>query len=283
MNEIILGVVIITIIVVALAIVWRVKIKKSRERKDYERGLKMVPMLIHLPPRTDDIEVGGRDERDVTNEALSEAQVMYGIIASTAVKGFKTRMYGQRHMSFEIVAHEGFIKYYAVVPAVLTETIKQAIAAAYPTARLEEVRDPNFFSEEGKIEGTVGGELILKEDYWYPIATYEDSKRDASLALLNAMSVAKKGDGIGLQFLFRPADENWTKKALERVQNMRDGKKSRKKANNLLERAVMGAGYLVTDLAEALWKPPDAHEKLEAKEKVLTNLEQTLQKLMIFT
>lgn len=27
----------------------------------------MVPMKIHLPPPSDDIEVGGRDERDVVD------------------------------------------------------------------------------------------------------------------------------------------------------------------------------------------------------------------------
>ena len=36
-----------------------------RTEKNIERGLKMVPMLIHLPPSSDDTEVGGRDVRDV--------------------------------------------------------------------------------------------------------------------------------------------------------------------------------------------------------------------------
>ena len=274
MNDLMVGVVIIIIIGVVAVFAWKIVATKKQERKNYERGLKMIPMLIHLPPSTDDIEVGGRDERDVTNEALSEAQVMYNIISSTATKGFKSKLYGQRHMSFEIVAHDGFIKYYAVVPAVLTGVIEQAITAAYPTVRLEEVRDPNFFSEQGGLEGTTGGELILKEEYWYPIATYEDSKRDASLALLNAMSVAKKGEGIALQIMFRPADESWTKKSLLRVQNMREGKKTRKRADNLLARGVMGAANLVGDLAEALWRPPEEHERMKSEEKVLTTLEQ---------
>src|SRR5690606_37675118 len=80
--------------------------KMLREAKNYERGLKMVPMLIHLPPSSDDIETGNRDERDLTEEILSQAQSMYNIIASTATKGFKSRIYGQRHLSFEIVANE---------------------------------------------------------------------------------------------------------------------------------------------------------------------------------
>ena len=127
--------------IVVLVLLWKLWSDAKRRRKNIARALKMVPMLIHLPPSTDDIEVGGRDERDVINEQLSEAQVMYSIISSTLKKGLKAKLYGQKHISFEIVAHDGFIKYYAIVPAVLTETIKQAITAAYPTARMEEVPD----------------------------------------------------------------------------------------------------------------------------------------------
>ncbi len=263
----------IVIVIVVIVLAWRIFASMKRDKKNYARALKMVPMLIHLPPSTDDVQVNGRDERDVIGEQISEAQVMYSIISSTLAKGFKTRLYGQKHISFEIVAHDGFIKYYATVPAVLTETVKQAITAAYPTARLEEVKDPNFFSEEGKIEAVAGGELHLKEDYWYPIASYEDTKRDASLGLINALSTAKKGDGIAVQIMFRPTDGSWVKKSLERVQNIKDGKKT-KKASNLLGRAVNSAGSLVGDLAEALWKPPDEHDPYKSTEKVLTNLQQ---------
>jgi len=148
----------------------------------------MVPMYIHIPPSSDDLEVGGRDERDYTEEIISQAQVMYSIIASTATKGFKSKIYGQRHMSFEIVAHDGLVHYYAVVPAVLTDVIRQAVAAAYPSARLEEVEEHNIFSRTGKLSGTIGGEFVLKKNYAYPIATYQESKRDASRAILNALS-----------------------------------------------------------------------------------------------
>ena len=171
-------------------------------------------MLIHLPPSTDDVQIGGRDERDVIGEQISEAQMMYSIISSTVKKGFKAKIEGQKHLSFEIIAHDGFIKYYAVVPAVLVETVKQAVTASYPTARLEVVDEINFFSKEGKIAGVVGGEMRLKEEFHLPIASYEDTKRDASIGIINALSNAKKGDGVGIQVLFRPTDGNWAKLAL---------------------------------------------------------------------
>ncbi len=273
MEALIKPLIIILVVIVVLVIAWKLFASAKRDKKNYARALKMVPMLIHLPPSTDDIQVNGRDERDVIGEQISEAQVMYSIISSTLTKGFKTRLYGQKHISFEIVAHDGFIKYYATVPAVLTETVKQAITAAYPTARLEEVKDPNFFSEQGKIDAVVGGELRFKEDYWYPIASYEDTKRDASLGLINALSTAKKGDGVAIQIMFRPTDGSWVKKSLERVQNIKDGKKS-KKANNILGRMVYGAGNFVGDVAEALWKPPEEHDPYKTEDKQLTNLQQ---------
>ncbi len=216
-----------------------------QEAKNYERGLKMVPIRIHLPPPSDDLEVGGRDERDVVDEVLSEAQTMYNIIASTATKGFKTKLYGQRHISFEIVASDGLVRYYAVVPAVLTETIKQAISAAYPAARLEEVEMENIFSQQGKMQGVIGGEFELKKDYFYPIATYQESRRDAARALLDALSGVERGDGAAIQIMFRPAPENWFFKSNEKVESIRKGKG--KKSNN---------AAAALDIMEALWKPP---------------------------
>src|ERR1700691_2519462 len=69
-----------------------------RDQKNFERGLKMVPVLIHLPPPSDDTDRQGRDNREVTDETISEAQVLYSILASTFQKGFKSRFYGQRHI-----------------------------------------------------------------------------------------------------------------------------------------------------------------------------------------
>src|ERR1035437_4887464 len=141
-------VILVAVAIVALFIFSQYR-KTLREAKNYERGLKMVSLYIHIPPASDDLETGGRDERDVTGEIISQAQVMYNILASTATKGFKSRIYGQRHMSLELVAHEGLVHYYAVVPTVLMEVIKQAVAAAYPSARLEEVEDKNIFNQVG--------------------------------------------------------------------------------------------------------------------------------------
>jgi hypothetical protein len=239
--------------------------KTLREAKNYERGLKMVPMLIHLPPSSDDIENNGRDERDITEEVLSQAQVMYNIVASTATRGFKSKIYGQRHVTFEIVAHEGLVRYYTVVPSVLVDVIRQAIAAAYPSARLEEVVERNIFSQVGKMSGTIGGEFTLKKNYVYPIATYQETKRDASRALLNALSAAGREDGIAVQLLIRPAKEGWARNSVTTSEKITKDKGKKKSG--------LG-GVAPKDLMEALWKPPETKE-VKPEEKQLSKLEQS--------
>ncbi|HEX6462334.1 MAG TPA: TraM recognition domain-containing protein [Candidatus Saccharimonadales bacterium] len=222
-----------------------------REAKNYERGLKMIPLRIHLPPSSDDIEGGGRDSRDVAEEVISQAQVMYNIISSTATKGFKSKVYGQRHVTFEIVASRGIIHYYVAVPLVLEDVIKQAVIAAYPTARLEQVEEQNVFSKVGKASGTIGGELSLKKSYVYPIATYQETKRDAMQTILNAFSNLSHEDGAAIQILIRPANENWSKAALSEAANLRKGKK----------KAGFGDVFKPKDLASAFWKPPEVNSK----------------------
>ncbi len=244
--------------------------KTLREAKNYERGLKMVPMFIHLPPASDDIEKGSRDERDLTEEVLSEAQVMYNIIASTATKGFKSKIYGQRHISFEIIAKGGLVHYYAVVPVVLVDVIKQAIAAAYPTARLEEVSEHNIFSEAGKMSGVIGGEFTLKKSFVYPIATYQDTKRDAARALLNALSVATREDGVAIQFLMRPAHEGWVRASTDKAKKIKDDKGKTKGLG------IKGA----SGLAEVLWKPPESSGDKKPDAKQLTSLEEETVKVI---
>lgn len=239
--------------------------KTLREAKNYERGLKMVPMLIHLPPTSDDLESSGRDERDITEEVLSQAQVMYNIIASTATKGFKSKIYGQRHLSFEILAYEGLVRYYAVVPSVLVDVVRQAVTAAYPSARLEEVTEHNIFSQVGKMSGTIGGEFTLKKSYVYPIATFQETKRDASRALLSAMSAATREDGIALQIMLRPARDGWAKNSISTSDRIK--KEKGKKAG-------LGGVMAPKDLMEALWKPP-VNEEVKTEDKQLSSLEKT--------
>lgn len=264
-------VVILVILLTALAVVGAFLYVHSRrtlrEQKSYERGLKMVPLLIHLPPPSDDIDVGQRDIRDVTEENISKAMILYNIIADTFKKSFKSKFYGQRHFSFEIIGAKGFVHFYAAVPVSMVDIVQQAIVSAYPTARLEEVAEHNIFSPVGKLSGTIGGELSLKEEASYPIATYLELKRDAMQTLLNALSTLDKEDGAGIQIMMRPTDGSWRKKSTALASKKRKGDK--KKSGGAA--ALNLAKVLIT----APVKAPEHKDKPEDKHEV-SALEQSL-------
>jgi hypothetical protein len=243
--------------------------KLFREQKNYERGLKMVPLLIHLPPPSDDTDASGRDVRDVVDENISRAQVLYSILASTFQKGFKSKFYGQRHIAFEVVAVKGSVHFYTAVPVPLLSVAEQAIVSAYPTARLEEVPEHNIFSPVGRITGTLGGELNLKEKYVYPIATYQDLKRDTIQSLLNALSTLTKEDGAGVQILLRPANDAWRKAAKSEAEKKRNGKKSPKGGLDTLF-------WWVSQIFAALFKPPENKDKPGEQPKEVSSLDQSL-------
>ncbi len=266
LTTIIIASVVILIVSSAAAVFFVQTRKAFREQKNYERGLKMVPLFIHLPPLSEDVEVNGRDTRDVVEETISKAQTIYNIIASTEQSGFKSKYYGQRHFAFEVVGSQGFVYFYAAVPISLVEIVKQAIVSAYPSARLDEVTEHNIFSQVGKLSGTMGGEMELKKAYAYPIATYQDIKRDGMQALLNALSTLSKEDGAAIQILLRPAHTKWREHAKGIAESKRNGDKQSKGGI---------AGSWLKSFAMALAKPPEEKkESGDKKKKELSNLEQ---------
>ena len=236
-----------------------------REQKSYERGLKMVTLLINLPPSSDDIVSNGRDIRDVDDENISKAQTIYSILASTIKTDFKSKIYGQRHFSFEIIGSKGFVNFYALVPIGLVDIVKQAIISAYPSSMLEEVPDNNIFSPIGKLSSTVGGELTLKNQFAYPIATYQELKRDPMQTILNSFSSLDKEDGAGIQFLLRPAGTSWRKTASEYANSKRRGKENKKTALGL-----------ALAIANKILVNPEVDKKSNDSEPKSSNLDQAI-------
>ncbi|MBW4061433.1 type IV secretion system DNA-binding domain-containing protein [Candidatus Saccharibacteria bacterium] len=217
--------------------------RKLQRAKSIERGLKMVPLLIHLPASSSDTAAGGRDVREVMREKIAQAEVLYNLIAGTATNGFKSTFYGQRHIALEIIASDGMVHFYAAVPVNLVSVIEKAILTAYPGAKLEETEDHNIFNEQGRLSATMGGELVLKADAAYPIATYTHLERDPLEALLVTLSGLSKTDGAAVQIMVRPAPPAWVKSAVKLTTKLRRGRNQ-------------GLKFGVADLAKAAVKAP---------------------------
>lgn len=214
--------------------------KKLRRAKAIERGLKMVPILIHLPPPSFDTQGGSRDLREVMREKTSQAEVLYNLLAGTATEGFKSNFYGQRHVALELIVIEGMVHFFAAVPVALVSVVKKAVQTAYPGARLEEVEDHNIFNQEGRLAATLGGEMVLRAESAYPIATYDQLERDPMEALLTTVSALEKQDGVAIQLMLRPAAPSWTKRSVAVADGLRKGRSAEMKftAMDLVKAAV---------------------------------------------
>ena len=55
-GPLITGFIVVVVLAIGVTIVTLQYRKMLREAKNYERGLKMVPLLIHLPPSSEDID-----------------------------------------------------------------------------------------------------------------------------------------------------------------------------------------------------------------------------------
>ena len=217
--------------------------KKLRRAKAIERGLKMVPILIHLPPPSSDTVASGRDVREVMREKTAQAEVLYNLIAGTSTEGFKSQFYGQRHIGLEIVATQGLVHFFVAVPVGLVSVVEKAIQTAYPGARLEEVEDHNIFNQQGRLAATMGGEMVLRAESAYPIATYAELERDPMEAIITTLSSLGKDDGAAIQIMVRPAGTDWAKASTRLVGQLRKGKPA-------------GIGFTPLDIVKAFHKAP---------------------------
>lgn len=191
-------------------------VKKKRESKDVERSLKLIPLLVNIPPR--EAEKEGKDVREAIKENISKAEGVYRLLSGISAK--KSRIYGQRYVSFEIVAIGKKIYFYVAVPVSLLDAVKKALTSGYPGVQIEQKNDINFFNKESKIAGVSGGNFELKKSFFYPINTYQMSEQDAFAALLSSLSGLDEGEGAAVQILIRPADSKWVKSAREQSKRL---------------------------------------------------------------
>ncbi|MEI7818621.1 MAG: DUF87 domain-containing protein, partial [bacterium] len=226
--------------------------RKMSHSKDIERSLKLVPLMLKLPPAEED--EGQRDIREKIKENVSRAEGIYTLLSGIATN--RRWLYSQRHLSFEIVAQGEQIFFYVAVPISLVSSVEKALVSAYPTIQIIPSEDHNIFSEAGRIDTVAGGEFVLSNDNFYPIQTYKTLDFDPLSGMLSALTRLKSDEGVVVQTMFRPANPKWVKKA-------------RNFAKDLLnpQRAKMHDPlHVATSLAKAPFGTPDWQAKEQGQD-----------------
>ncbi len=233
--------------------------KRARHSKDIERSLKMVPLLVKLPPQ----EVGedGRDSRELIKENIAKAEGVFNLLSGIATE--KASYYGKKYISLEIIAEGKLINFYIVVPVSLLSAVQKALVAGYPNVQIETAQETNIFSDKSKIAGVQGGELVLAKESIYPINTYKSTDFDPLSGILSGLTNLGDGEGVGIQILIRPAGSDWTKYALKRSKEHLDPSSSENKA--------LSFG---SDVLKAPFKAPSSSDNDKKPDKQPTAIDQ---------
>ena len=220
----------------------------ARRAKAIERSLKMVPLLVKLPP-LENPDSDAQNEQASVEAQLGRAEQLFAILSGVADPK-SSNLYGQRHLALEIVAYESQVYFYIVTPIGLLSAVEKALTSAYPTVQFEQVQDHNIFSGPGKVNGVAGGEFKLTRDSYYPLNDFKKTNADNLGNLLTGLSKLQAGEGAAIQLLLRPAGSGWADSAHAAARDQLDPSKSASQKPF--------ASQVFTDIVRATIKAPDS-------------------------
>ncbi len=221
--------------------------------------------------------------REIERTPKTMEQIFAGLWGSFGTVGSKYEKYIkgklQDYFSFEIVGANGEIHFYLRVLKKYRDLVEAQVYSQYPQAEIKEVEDyvksvpldvPN------KNWDLWGTKLKLAADPVYPIRTYQHliditttkqpSFLDPLAGLMENMGKLRNGEQIWIQLLFRPAADDWRKKADDIVNKLM--KREKKAEQGLISKEIKGWVDVASSVTSEFitGKPSEAAKKEDKKE-----------------
>ncbi|MDO8551369.1 MAG: type IV secretion system DNA-binding domain-containing protein [bacterium] len=137
---------------------------------------------------------------------IDAAEQMFSSLYSIKKGGWFSFLHPPVHITLEIVALPGDIRFYFSVPVKLKDLVEKQINGAYPDAEIKEVPEYNIFSEEGQV---AYASLKLRNAAFNPIKVYKDLATDPLSLFTSALAKMTEGEGAAIQILISPAANEW--------------------------------------------------------------------------
>ncbi len=221
-------------IIVAIAAGFIYFYKRTKTyKKQIERSLKIVPLLVRVPREMGSKEehTKNRDDREVGKEIISFMETFYANLSAVYKREFKhiygNLLYGQRHIALEIIAKEKEIFFYIGAPITLLDMVEKMLSSQYPDCSIEEAEEHNIFSKDWKKMGVAGGEMKLYKPFIYPIKTYKAIDAEPLESITNTLGKLEPAEGAAIQALIRPVHPRKMQKgrnAVKKSQNQNGNK-----------------------------------------------------------
>lgn len=194
------------------------------------------PVLLALEiPRTN-------DKKELAAEQMLAA--LHGILRTKR----EIRLSGQQqeHISLEMSAIGGRIRFYIWTPRHLQAFVEGQIYAQYPTVQIYE-QGKDYTAQELNQPVIYTTELTLTTHDTLPIKTFPSFEVDPLAAITATLAKLDQPDEqVWIQVIARPIADDWHKKGAKQVARIKRG-----------AGAVKGSGGYVGQLFSALVKPPE--------------------------
>lgn len=208
-----MDILILIIWIVILAIAGIILVIVVRKKSDYKRSLNMAFLRIIIPKKDSDLD----EKKETIHDFKWQISLMEQLLASLKSlqsTGWKTRFLWSDYISFEYLAAEKEIFFYAVVPKKYKNLVEKQITSYYVDAIVDEVQEYNVFKNKKVIKAS---ELKLKKEYYLPIKTYQKLESDPINNITNAFSKLGQNETSVVQILLKPIEDKWQEK-VEKVQ-----------------------------------------------------------------
>ena len=177
----------------------------------------------------------------------------------------------QEHLSFEIVATKGQIRFYVWVPKILQSFVEGQIYSQYPTVQIYKMNE-DYVDKRGEYPVSYMAELGLIDNEALPIKTFDTFEVDPLAGITGTLAKLNpdRSEEMWIQILARPIPDDWHKTTTDRwVQRIKAGKKP------LFGRTGIDWTWIVEALG-ALFRPPaggtNSEVKVELSERAKTQI-----------
>ncbi len=240
-----------------------------RRRHREAKGFKKVVLLVTVPKEATDVSAQGNKEITIAEirEKISAADSLFATLGGIHYQtGIVPWFIGRDDdVSFEIVMHEGLIKFYVAMPEKFRSIIEEQIHAYYPHADIEDAEDYNIFTPNGFISGAY---MTMKRPGYFPIKTYQKLEIDPLSNITNALATIPATRGAAIQIILRPAPKVWRKRPVKIAHYMHQG-------NSLAEATAKSRGAFLDAARQLIPKPKKENPE---KERRLTPMEEEMVK-----
>lgn len=186
---------------------------KDRESK----SLELATLLVVVP-----------QDNEVKVDAMEQIINSFGTLYKSAKFKFLQRLETQPSLSLEIIGTNEDIRFYINVPKKYQDFVEKQIYSVYAGADIQEVDDPNIFSENGKVEYSW---LTIKKTTFYPLKTYKEIATDPLSAITSALSKLSQDETVAIQIIISPTDSKWSTLGKNFISNTKKSEANPEKAS----------------------------------------------------